>query len=107
MELGFITSKRDMDIIRRDLDKYAKYIIESITGENLGGTTVKVDTKNYHDSGVFFKAKRDLPTYVNDQFSKNLNGCLRKVLCLESEKYLSVQKETLMLMLMLTEEQSE
>lgn len=70
IELGFITSKRDMDIIRRDLDKYAKYIIESITGENLGGTTVKVDTKNYHDSGVFFKAKRDLPTYVNDQFSK-------------------------------------
>lgn len=35
-ELGFITSKRDMDIIRRSLDQYAKGIVESITGEKLG-----------------------------------------------------------------------
>ena len=35
-ELGFITSKRDIDIIKRDIDQYAKGIVESITGENLG-----------------------------------------------------------------------
>lgn len=39
MELGFITSKRDMDTIKRDLDKYAKEIIENITGETLGEST--------------------------------------------------------------------
>lgn len=41
-ELGFITSSRDMNLIKKELDQYAKGIVESITGENLGGGTVKV-----------------------------------------------------------------
>ena len=34
-EIGFITSSRDMNIIKRELDQLAKGFIESITGENL------------------------------------------------------------------------
>lgn len=40
MELGFITNKNDMDKIKANLDQYAKGIVEGITGEKLGGTTV-------------------------------------------------------------------
>lgn len=35
-ELGFITSSKDMNTIKKELDQYAKGIIESITGEKLG-----------------------------------------------------------------------
>lgn len=36
MELGFITNSSDMSKIRKNLDAYAKGIVEGITGENLG-----------------------------------------------------------------------
>ena len=78
MELGFITSKRDMDIIRRDLDKYAKYIIERITGENLGGNDMVKPTHKYTD-----KPRHNVRTYW---FDKNSGG-LKMVL-----KYLTDKK---------------
>lgn len=46
-----------------------------------GGANVskpKPNTKLYHDSGVFFKAKRDLPTYTDDNFSKKSEWVLAK-----------------------------
>lgn len=70
MELGFITNKTDMDKIKANLDRYAKGIIEGITGENLGGTTVsKPQEKNYYQSGNYFEALQDLKTY-NREYSK-------------------------------------
>lgn len=52
MELGFITNKTDMDKIKGNLDKYAKGIIEGITGENLGTTTVKPSDKPKEETPV-------------------------------------------------------
>lgn len=49
MELGFITSKTDMDKIKKNLDTYAKGIVEGITGETLTGATANsFNINNYH-----------------------------------------------------------
>lgn len=40
-ELGFITSSRDMSIIKKELDQYAKGIVESITGEKFDSKPVE------------------------------------------------------------------
>lgn len=74
MELGFITSKRDMDIIKKNLDQYAKGIVEGITGENLGGNTVakKTDARYYQnsDKGAMFEMLRDIPAYSSLNFNE-------------------------------------
>jgi hypothetical protein len=49
VELGFITSKRDMDILNAKVDALAKDLVEAITGEKVsGGTPSKpAPTKTY------------------------------------------------------------
>ncbi len=58
MELGFITSKRDMDIIKNNLDGYAQGIIEEITGEKLGSGNVSKPIV-YQDKTGWYQALRD------------------------------------------------
>lgn len=52
MELGFITSKNDMDKIKANIDAYARGIIEGITGETLTETITlpanSFNINNYH-----------------------------------------------------------
>ena len=70
-----------MDIIKRDLDKYAKGIIEGITGENLGGNTVEKVNNNYYqksDSGSLFELLKTENTYNNKNF--NAKNSKRRVL---------------------------
>lgn len=45
MELGFITNSSDMSKIRKNIDEYAKGIVEGITGENLGSVPTKQPSK--------------------------------------------------------------
>lgn len=64
---------RSWDLHGKSINAVKDYFIKEIKKYMNGGANVskpKPNTKLYHDSGVFFKAKRDLPTYVNDQFSK-------------------------------------
>lgn len=70
LELGFITSKRDMDIIKRELDQYAKEIVEAITGENLGGIqmTVKNTKKHWVVTGYYtegYAANTKIKAYLD------------------------------------------
>lgn len=74
MELGFITSKRDMDVIKRDLDKYAKEIVEKITGEKLEGAKepVKKEPKVLDDKKfpAMVKMVQDNKVYNSPNFGK-------------------------------------
>ena len=58
VELGFITNKRDIDELTKNLDAIAKGIVEAITGESLSGATSstntvsKPQTPSDHDKAV-------------------------------------------------------
>lgn len=68
------TNRQPQEAINKVKDYYIKEIKKYYDNPKLNPDgkvdKPKVDTKLYHDSGVFFKAKRDLPTYVDDNFSK-------------------------------------
>ncbi|STD25242.1 N-acetylmuramoyl-L-alanine amidase [Enterococcus mundtii] len=46
VELGFITNKRDLDELTKNLDAIAKGLVEAITGESLSGNTTSLSTTN-------------------------------------------------------------
>ncbi|MDT2836273.1 N-acetylmuramoyl-L-alanine amidase [Enterococcus durans] len=58
VELGFITNKRDIDELTKNIDAIAKGIVEAITGESLSGATSstntvsKPQTPSDHDKAV-------------------------------------------------------
>lgn len=61
VELGFITNKRDIDELTKNLDAIAKGLVEAITGESLSGNTTsssitnvssKPKTPSDHDKAV-------------------------------------------------------
>lgn len=47
VELGFITSKRDTDILKSNYDKVAKELVEAITGEKINSGTSQPITPTY------------------------------------------------------------
>lgn len=67
IELGFITSNKDVTTIKRELDQYAKQLVEAVTGEKLGGTTV---AKNeYWTQTGWYEMLVDDTFYTNPSFS--------------------------------------
>lgn len=73
LELGFISSKRDTDILKKDYDKIAKELVEAITGEVL-------DVAQYYDNknnGALFELLKDDYLYNEMDFS---NKTRRRVL---------------------------
>lgn len=58
VELGFITNKRDIDELTKNLDVIAKGLVEAVTGESLSGATSstntvsKPQTPSDHDKAV-------------------------------------------------------
>ncbi len=70
-ELGFITSKQDMDTIKKELDQYARGIVESITGENLGGNTVvKPKPIVYQTAPGLYEALANDCFYIDKELNK-------------------------------------
>lgn len=77
MELGFITSKNDMDKIKTNLDSYARGIVEGITGEKLTDE-VKPDTTKYWDKTGRYILLKDDTFYVDLDFKKRSGWVMPK-----------------------------
>lgn len=82
IELGFITNKKDMDKIKANLDKYAKGIVEGITGEKL--EDVKPTEPNKPTT-----PKNDRPrhTVVTQWYTKNGSAHKKVVDYIKSNKW--------------------
>lgn len=54
-ELGFISSKRDTDILKRNYDPIAKELVEAITGEKLSVATMKPPANSFNINNYYTK----------------------------------------------------
>ncbi|MFW3537982.1 N-acetylmuramoyl-L-alanine amidase [Vagococcus fluvialis] len=78
-EWAFIDNPEDMKKWRAHKHEAVNAALEVLGyKEGANVSKPKPNTKLYHDSGVFFKAKRDLPTYTDDNFSKKSEWVLAK-----------------------------
>ncbi|NJE63173.1 N-acetylmuramoyl-L-alanine amidase, partial [Enterococcus durans] len=68
VELGFITNKRDIDELTKNLDAIAKGIVEAITGESLGGSS----SNNTNDNNSSKPKTHD--DYVTESPIQKANG---------------------------------